>query len=309
MLNDGAVCQVTAVASAAGLAASSFFAFKKGVKPTAARFASVTALVFAAQMMNFPVQSGTSGHLIGATLALMLLGIPHAVLSMSIVLAVQCLVFADGGLDVLGANILNMAVVAVIPGAFAKLILDRKKSISVFARGAVIISASWFSVLLASFACSIELSSAGTIPASVVIPAMTGIHALIGIGEGVITFAAVLAFGPKASAAENTSEPLRAPGSSYKTPLASAALIALVLSPFASSYPDGLEWVAERLGFLHESMPLFVSPMSDYAVPFIGNEALSTSLAGISGTVIVFVFSYLAGIVLDRPPARTGYAG
>jgi len=303
---QGTVPQLTAAGSAAGLAAAAWFAVKSGDKPSSAKFASVTAFIFAAQMMNFPVQSGTSGHLIGATLALMLLGIPHAVLSMSIVLAVQCFAFADGGLDVLGANILNMAILAIIPGALAKLYLLKSDSKNTSFRFFLIALSSWLSVVLASFACSIELASSGTISASAVIPAMTGVHALIGIGEALITAGAVFAIETFSASAQKEAETVSLKKKEYKITLASAVVIAMILSPFASSYPDGLEWVAMRLGFLHESMPLFVSPMSDYSVPFISNEMLSTSLAGITGTLIVFAAAYIIGIFMDKKLLRSG---
>ncbi len=306
---QGTIPQISAAGSAAGIAAAAWFAVKTNEKPASLRFAAVTALIFAAQMMNFPVQSGTSGHLIGATLAVMLLGIPHAVLSMSIVLVVQCLAFADGGLDVLGVNVLNMAVIAVIPGAIAKLYLLKGKGKSVSMKFTVIALSSWFSVIIAAFACSLELASAGTISASAVIPAMAGVHAIIGIGEALITAAAVFAFGSISDSAEEKTKNDLSKKNTYKIPLAAAAVIALVLSPFASSYPDGLEWVAQKYGFLHESMPLFVSPLPDYSIPFISNEMLSTSLAGITGTLLVFVAAYIMGGVLNQKPAKSGVAG
>ena len=306
---QGSIPQVSAIGSAAGLTAAAWFAVKTNEKPAALRFAAVTALIFAAQMMNFPVQSGTSGHLIGATLAVMLLGIPHAVLSMSIVLVVQCLAFADGGIDVLGVNILNMAVIAVIPGSIARLYLLKGKGKSVLMKFTVIALSSWFSVIIAAFACSLELAFAGTISASAVIPAMAGVHAIIGIGEALITAAAVFAFGNISDAAEEETKTDLSKKKAYIIPLAVASIIALLLSPFASSYPDGLEWVAERYGFLHEAMPLFVSPLPDYSIPFISNEMLSTSLAGTTGTLLVFAAAYIMGCVLNQKTARSGVTG
>lgn len=305
---QGSVAQISAAGSAAGVAAAAWFAVKAKEKPAVFRFAAVTALIFAAQMMNFPVQSGTSGHLIGATLAVMLLGVPHAVLSMSIVLVVQCLAFADGGLDVLGVNILNMAVLAVIPGAFAVFYLKKGKGKPLSARFTVIAFSSWFSVVMAAFACSVELAAAGTISASAVIPAMTGVHAMIGVGEALITVAAVFAFGNVSGKSENTKADLSGK-KAYREPLVAAAVIALILSPFASSYPDGLEWVAQKYGFLHESMPLFVSPLPDYSIPFISNEILSTSFAGITGTLIVFIAAYAMGSALNPKKVKAGIGG
>ena len=148
------------------------------------------AFIFAAQMLNFPVAGGTSGHFLGATLACILLGAWPGFLVMVIVLLVQCLFFADGGLAALGANILNMGIVG---GIFSHLIFSYIKSNLqrlIGQRKGILTSAaiaSWLSVVLASIACSIELALAGTVPLSVAFPAMTSIHMLIGIGEAIIT--------------------------------------------------------------------------------------------------------------------------
>lgn len=150
------------------------------------------AFIFAAQMLNFPVAGGTSGHFLGALLACLLLGPWSGFLVMVVVIVVQCLFFADGGLTALGANIFNMAVVAglltyamMIP---AKSLLARRMG----ERGALIATAaifSWISVVLASTACSVELGLSGTVPLHVALPAMAGVHSLIGVGEAVITTA------------------------------------------------------------------------------------------------------------------------
>jgi len=149
----------------------------------------MAAFIFAAQMLNFPILGGTSGHLIGAALAAILLGPWAAVLIMTCVLIVQCLVFQDGGLTALGANILNMGIIASFVGYYfywgvTGLIGEDKKGRLV---GSFI--GAWVSVLLASVACAIELWVSGTVPLSIALPAMGGWHALIAIGEGLITTA------------------------------------------------------------------------------------------------------------------------
>ncbi len=148
------------------------------------------AFIFAAQMVNFPVAGGTSGHLLGATLATLLLGPWSAMLVMTAVLVIQMLFFYDGGLTALGANVLNMAVIApwVAYGVYRSITgLFRGNTSRVVA----IFLASWVSVVAAALACSLELAFSGTVPLGVVLPAMMGWHALIGIGEGVITVVAV----------------------------------------------------------------------------------------------------------------------
>jgi len=151
----------------------------------------MAAFIFAAQMLNFPIIGGTSGHLIGAAIAAILLGPWASVLIMSCVLIAQCLIFQDGGLLALGANIFNMGIVA----SFSAYYIYRL-AISVFGenrKGRLIggFTGAWVSVVLASIACSIELAVSGASPMAVVLPAMAGIHALIGIGEGLITGAAL----------------------------------------------------------------------------------------------------------------------
>jgi cobalt/nickel transport system permease protein len=151
----------------------------------------LAAFIFAAQMLNFPVVGGTSGHLIGATLAAILLGPWAAALIMSCVLIAQCLIFQDGGLLALGANVFNMGIVAPFCGYFlykltTSLLGDSRKSRLI--GGSI---GAWGSVLLAAIACAIELAVSGASPWAVVLPAMSGIHALIGIGEGLITAAAL----------------------------------------------------------------------------------------------------------------------
>ena len=147
----------------------------------------LAAFIFAGQMLNFPIAGGTSGHLIGAALAAILLGPWAAVLIMSCVLIAQSLIFQDGGLLALGANVFNMGIVASFSGYYLyRLVVslsgdDRKGKLIGGFVGA------WGSVFLASIFCAIELALSGASPMEVVLPAMAGLHALIGIGEGLIT--------------------------------------------------------------------------------------------------------------------------
>ena len=151
----------------------------------------VAAFIFAVQMLNFPVAGGTSGHLLGATLAAVLLGPWIACLVMAVVLTVQCFAFADGGVSALGANIVNMGVLgALLSGYLLKVglpLLPRTRGAYLGAVGFT----SWLAVMAGATACSFELALSGTVPLATVLPAMLGIHALIGIGEAVITVAAL----------------------------------------------------------------------------------------------------------------------
>lgn len=143
----------------------------------------LSAFIFAAQMLNFPVAGGTSGHFMGGALAGILLGPLAGVLVMTIVLVIQCFIFQDGGLTALGANIFNMGIVGTFTGYYIyKLMTRMVKNINIgtFVAGLT-------SIVLAASFCALELSVSGTVPLKVALPAMAGIHTLIGIGEGAIT--------------------------------------------------------------------------------------------------------------------------
>lgn len=293
MLN-GSICPLSATVAVAGIALASRAAMRSPDKPGALRFAAVSALIFAAQMINFPVQDGTSGHLLGGVLAAALLGVPFGVLALALVVTVQSLVFADGGLLVLGANVVNMALL----GAGAGGLLNRYLAQRGMHRSLALLLAGWTSIMLAASACSIELAFSGTITASKVLPAMLGVHALIGVGEALITLVLVTAL----SSVRSTSGRM-----DVAVPLLGALLIATLLSPFASSHPDGLEWVAQQYGFLKEGAPMFVAPLADYAVPALGDSSLSTALAGLAGVMLVAAAGVLlAGLLRLTAPASAG---
>ena len=149
------------------------------------------AFIFAAQMLNFPVAGGTSGHFLGGVLAAVLLGPWLGSLVIALVLLVQCLGFADGGLTALGANVFNMAVIGTVLGYYIfygiKSVLPKNRTAFLTATGI----AAWLSVFLASGAAAVELAVSGTSPLSVTLPAMLGVHSIIGIGEALITVVVV----------------------------------------------------------------------------------------------------------------------
>ncbi|MDP8259322.1 MAG: energy-coupling factor ABC transporter permease [Candidatus Aadella gelida] len=289
----GGVCPVTAVLSALGVLLAAFTASRAKNKPTAAKFGAITALIFAGQMMNFPISSGTSGHLLGGVMAVALLGMPFGVLAMALVVTIQCLVFSDGGFTVLGANILNMAIIGAGIGGLINAYLVKKFSAKSSGYAIGLGVTAWVSVMLAALACSLELGISGAIAFPKVVGAMLGTHAIIGIGEGLITVAVCFAL---------ASEPIKtSPRRSVTVPLVASGIIAMMLSPFASGFPDGLEWVAAKYQFFHESAPSFVSPLTDYSVSWIGNEAVSTSLAGLAGVFLTFLIAWGAARILTSP--------
>jgi len=279
MLN-GHICPVTAVVSTVGIISAAIMASKAKNKPSAARFGAITALIFAGQMMNFTIQNGTSGHFLGAVLAVSLLGLPFGVLAMALVVAIQCLMFSDGGLFVLGANIMNMSIIGAGLGGLIYHYLSRGVETKSAKHAAVLGVSAWISLMCAVFACCLELAISGTTPFAKVVGAMFGVHAMIGVGEALITVGLFYAFG--------TSFAVKTERTSAAVPLLAAGMIAAVLSPFASGFPDGLEWVAAKYQFLHESAPAFASPLADYAFSPAG-DALATPVAGLVGVIVTFV--------------------
>jgi cobalt/nickel transport system permease protein len=151
----------------------------------------MAAFIFAAQMFNFQVAGGTSGHLLGGVLAAVLLGPWGATLVMACVIAVQALVFQDGGLVVMGANIFNMGIVGTLGGYYAYRLVARLLGGERQARLPAAGIAAWLAVVTGATLMAIELAVSGTSPAEVALPAMLGVHVFIGIGEAVITVAAV----------------------------------------------------------------------------------------------------------------------
>ena len=252
----------------------------------------LAAAIFAGQMLNFTVIGGTSGHLMGSALATILLGPWAAVLVMTTVVAVQALIFQDGGLLVLGANIFNMGIVGVAVSYMAYQSIQRiarRGKWGIYAGGFL---AAWLSIEIAALAVALELAISGTSPANLAIPAMAGIHALIGIGEGLITVGAlafVYAVRPDFLEAGKT-KAVR--GSLVWITGLLIALVLVVASPLASANPDGLEWVAEQQGFLDTAQGSLYQIIPDYVFPGISSEALATIIAGILGTLLVFGIAF-----------------
>ncbi len=259
----------------------------------------LAAAIFAGQMLNFTVAGGTSGHLMGAAIATILLGPWAAVLVMTTVVGVQALIFQDGGLLVLGANIFNMGIVGVavaffVYRTFHKLAGGRRWG--VFLGGFL---AAWTSIVIAALATALELAFSGTSPANIAIPTMGGIHALIGIGEGLITLGALTLIHASRPDLLQAGQAVGAPGS--RMVWIAGLLIALALalaSPFASTHPDGLEWVAEQQGFLQQAQGPLYKLIPGYLLPGVSNETAATVIAGVIGVFIVL--GVTAGLAYAR---------
>jgi cobalt/nickel transport system permease protein len=151
----------------------------------------MAAFIFAAQMFNFPIVGGTSGHLLGGVLAAVLLGPWAATLVMAAVIAVQALVFQDGGLLVMGANIFNMGVIGTLGGYALYRALATAFGGEARGRLPAAAIAAWVAVVAGAVAMALELGISGTVPLQIALPAMVGVHVLIGVGEAAITVAAL----------------------------------------------------------------------------------------------------------------------
>jgi cobalt/nickel transport system permease protein len=267
----------------------------------------MSAFVFAAQMVNFPVGLGVSGHLMGGVLASVVLGPWAGAGVIGAVLIVQCLLFADGGLTALGANFLNMGLIAAV-GGYA-IYAPIRRAIG-GPRGVLFgaMVAAWFSVILSAGALAIELAASGHGGAFLTILGwMALVHAAIGLGEAVIT-GLVLRF-VLLTRPDLIDEPDQAPtpalwqrGQVLVAGLGIALAVAIFLAPFASGWPDGFEFVGGKLGFLDgEAPPVIAAPIRDYAMPGLPDTlGVATAAAGLVGTLVVFG----VGLVLARAFGR-----
>lgn len=255
----------------------------------------MAAFIFAAQMLNFPVAGGTSGHFIGAALAFIVLGPWLGVLVMTAVIAVQALLFQDGGIVVMGANLLVMA---VIPGflAYAIYRLGRGRD----RRAQLILAgvAAWLSVMAAALVVSLLLAFSGTSSLAVVLPAMLGVHALIGLGEVLVTVAALTFIWQVRPALLSQGE--SAGWGGWVVAGLAITLFVVLLAPFASGHPDGLEWVAESTGFLGLAQDSLYTILPNYTIPGLGESGVSTIVAGVVGVLVVTGLVVIVTKVLQR---------
>lgn len=259
----------------------------------APRMGLAAACVFTVQMLNFPVGAGTSAHLIGAALCATLLGPAQAVVVIGCVLTVQALVFGDGGLLSLGANIFNMAILASLTAWFVYR-AGRRVWPTDTGRLAAVALAGFASPVLAAAACAAELALAGAAPWRIVFPAMVGVHCIVGVAEGIITAMIVAALHARRP------EMLQTPAGSRLT-TAGLGLVAVVgltlfLTPLASTLPDPVEKLTPPASTTtHVSAPL-----AGYRTPGVHSAAASTALAGGIGTVGLFLAAWTVGRLLSN---------
>ncbi|GAA3539492.1 energy-coupling factor ABC transporter permease [Streptomyces osmaniensis] len=316
---DAPISAVTGVVAAAAVAVSLRGARRELDERTAPLAGLVAAFIFAVQMLNFPVAAGTSGHLLGGALAAILVGPYTGVLCVSVVLLMQGILFADGGLTALGVNITNMAIVTTVVAyavfrGLVKVLPRSRRSVTVASFVAALLS-----VPAAALVFTLMYAVGGTTDVSIgkVAGAMVGVHILIGIGEATITALTVgavvavrpdLVYGARdlrqrlqlrvggelvdAPAAE-PAVPVaaRSPRKVWVVGLVTSLMLAGFVSFYASANPDGLEKVAADHGIdkKTEDHATADSPFADYGVKDITDARLSGGLAGVIGVGVTVV--------------------
>ncbi|MGW1407327.1 energy-coupling factor ABC transporter permease [Streptomyces sp. NPDC002403] len=317
---DAPVSAAAGVVAAGAVAVSLRGARRELDERTAPLAGLVAAFIFAVQMLNFPVAAGTSGHLLGGALAAILVGPYTGVLCVTVVLLMQGILFADGGLTALGVNVLDMGITTTVVAyalfrGLLKVLPKTRRSVTAASFAAALVS-----VPAAACAFTLIYWIGGTtdIPIGKVFTAMVGVHVLIGIGEAVITaltVGAVIAVRPDlvhGARGLTSSLKLRIDGELVDAPAprpaapvaarshrgiwATGLVTALVLAGFVSYYasanPDGLEKVAADQGIdkKTEEHASKDSPLADYGVKDISNARISGGLAGVIGvgaTIVV----------------------
>ena len=261
------------------------------------------AFVFAAQMINFPVGIGTSGHLVGGTLLACILGPWAGALVITSILLIQALVFQDGGILALGANVINMGLLGVLAGYLPARLLSRGKwkAHGLFIGG-------FCSVMVSGLLALTELTLSDVRMPPALLEASLGLFAINAAIEGAITVSVVRAIerlragGP--SLAVETPISHEAPRHMWKNALTAMGLAAVILASVgvlvASALPDGLEHVAKTLGMPFGAHPFLHAPLRDYQIQALGTSWLSRASAGLVGLVLIYVVCALGGYLLGR---------
>ena len=252
------------------------------------------AFVFAAQMINFPVGIGTSGHLVGGALLAYVLGWPAASVVMTAILAIQALVFQDGGVLALGANVANMAVAGVLVGYLP---FSFSSGLGATARKVAIFTGGFLSVLVSALLALAQLALSGVPLPAAVAGLSVALFLVSALLEGAITLAVVQALesinpGFVRGAAKSR-------GRAAALVVATALFLAAVGVIFASANPDGLEQLAQSAGFSHRAASLSSTPLADYEAAFLQSAWPRKAVAGLAGLALVYAacaaFGRLAG--------------
>ncbi len=289
------VILVTGLSAGVGVAAS-LHAERQDPEPLpAGLLGAMAAFIFAAQMINVPVAPAVSGHLVGGTLVAALMGPWRAITVMTVVLAVQALLFQDGGITALGANIVDMGFGGVLTGyAVLTLVARWRRTPGGLVAGSVL--GAFAATLVAATLTAVWLGLSGLYPLAAILPVLLSTHAAIGVLEAALTgavLATVLRWRPDlvrgASPHATATDVTAAVGGVLGIALAVAGFAA----PFASSLPDGLEHAAHQLGFADRAAAVWPAPLPDYVLPAMKSAGLATALAGIGGAIATAVIAWV----------------
>ena len=255
----------------------------------------MSALIFVLQMINFPIAAGTSGHLLGGALAVIVLGPSLGIICISIVVVIQSLLFADGGLSALGVNVLNMAIITSLTGWLTITFWKKLFGDSQFTLISGSVIAGLLSVVFSSIAFVMEYAIGGTVsvPLGSVLIAMISTHLFIGLGEGIITALIIsLLLRVRSDLVYANTKKNRSNNLSTSYGIFIVLILSLTLvTPYASSSPDGLESVASNFGF--EETDGVVLLLEDYGISSINNNFVSTVASALLGVLAITGFSTL----------------
>ena len=251
------------------------------------------AFVFAAQMINFPVGMGTSGHLVGAALLAYTLGPAAAGVVLTAILAVQALVFQDGGVLALGANVINMAVAGMLAGYLPMYLwgAGRRRRSAIFLGG-------FLSVLTSAVLALSELLLSGVAMPVAVLRISLGLFAISAVLEGAITLAIVEAL--EAINPDFVRQPQRSGGWVMTGAGVAAIFLAVVGVAFASTNPDGIWKLADVTGIAPHAKSLFAAPLADYQMGLLQSVWLRKAGAGLTGLGLIYGACVLCGRLLAR---------
>jgi cobalt/nickel transport system permease protein len=246
------------------------------------------AFVFAAQMVNFPLGVGTSGHLVGSALLAFTLGPAAASVVMTAILAIQALVFQDGGVLALGANVFNMAIIGVLAGYLPYHLwgAGRARKFAIFLGGVL-------SLLAGALLAIAQLLLSGVPMPLGILGLSLGLFLIAALLEGGITLAVIQAL--ETMNPDFIRKPTDATGRTIGAVGLAALLIVVVGVLFASAYPDGLENLAEHLGIADRATALIPSPLADYEAAFLEGEWLRQATAGLAGLLLIFAACAIFG--------------
>jgi cobalt/nickel transport system permease protein len=263
---------------------------------------ATAAFVFAAQMVNLPVAPAISGHLVGAALVSLLMGPWRGLIVMGVVLGVQALLFQDGGIAALGANLTDMGIGGVFSAyAVSALVTRCARNPRGYVIGGVL--GAFVATLASAALTALWLALSGLYPLRGILPIMLVTHSAIGVLEGALTgaiLATVLRWRPDLVRGVSVEGRAAHPVAASVGVLGVAAGIAAFLAPFASAWPDGLEHVADRLGLGDKAAATWAAPLPDYAVPFIESAGMATALAGLVGVAVTAGLGWLLSRNLHR---------